>query len=43
MLLMNDTGMKMTTRLSVVASTASPISAVAAPAASKAFIFFSST
>ena len=40
---MNETGMKMTTRLSVVASTASPISAVASRAAWAGDIFFSST
>ena len=40
---MNDTGIKITTRLSVVAITARPISAVAARAASKGRIFFSST
>src|SRR5438445_388830 len=43
MLDMKDTGTKITTRLSVVAITARPISAVAALAASKACIFFSST
>ena len=43
MLDMNETGMKMTTRLSVVAMTASAISAVAALAAAKLSIFFSST
>ena len=42
MLDMNDTGTKITTRLNVVAMTASPISAVAARAASKGCIFFSS-
>ena len=42
MLDMNDTGTKITTRLRVVAMTASPISAVAARAASKGRIFFSS-
>ena len=40
---MNETGRKITTSESVVASTASPISAVAARAASKASIRFSST
>ena len=39
---MNDTGRKMTTRLKVVAMTARPMSAVAARAASNAFIRFSS-
>ncbi len=39
---MNDTGMKITTRHSVVASTGSAISAVASRAASNAFIPFSS-
>ena len=43
MLDMKDTGTKITTRLNVVASTARPISAVAARAASKGCIFFSST
>src|SRR6266404_991975 len=43
MLDMNDTGTKMTTRLNVVAITASPISAVAARADSNRRIFFSST
>ncbi len=43
MLDMKETGMKMTTRLKVVAMTASPISAVAARAASNGRIFFSST
>ena len=43
MLDMNETGTKMTTRLSVVAMTARPISAVAARAASNGCIFFSST
>ena len=43
MLDMNETGTKITTRLSVVAITAKPISSVAAPAASIGFIFFSST
>ena len=42
MLDMNETGTKMTTRLSVVAMTGSPISAVAAFAASNGPIFFSS-
>ena len=42
MLDMNETGTKMTTRLKVVAMTARPISAVAARAASKGRIFFSS-
>ena len=42
MLDMNDTGIKITTRLIVVASTGSAISAVASRAASKGFIFFSS-
>ena len=40
---MNDTGTKMTTRLNVVAMTASPMSAVASRAASNASTFFSST
>ena len=40
---MNETGTKMTTRLNVVAMTARPISAVAARAASKEFMAFSST
>ena len=40
---MNDTGMKMTTREKVVAITASPMSAVAARAASNGDIPFSST
>ena len=40
---MNETGTKITTRLNVVAITASPISAVAARAASNGRIFFSST
>ncbi len=40
---MNETGTKITTRLSVVASTARPISAVAARAAANGAIFFSST
>ena len=40
---MNDTGTKMTTREKVVAMTASPMSAVAARAASNGPIFFSST
>src|SRR5688500_20013699 len=40
---MNETGTKITTRLRVVASTARPISAVAARAASRGGIFFSST
>ena len=40
---MKDTGTKMTTRRSVVAMTASPMSAVAARAASNGFIRFSST
>ncbi len=39
---MNETGTKITTRLKVVAMTARPISAVAARAASKGPIFFSS-
>ncbi len=43
MLDMNETGMKITARLSVVASTGSAISAVAAAAASNGPIFFSST
>ena len=43
MLDIKDTGTKMTTRLSVVAITASPISAVASRAASNGRIFFSST
>ena len=43
MLDMNDTGTKITTRLSVVASTGSAISAVAASAASNGPILFSST
>ena len=43
MLDMNETGMKMTTRLSVVARTGSAISAVAARAASKGPTRFSST
>src|ERR1041385_2244005 len=43
MLDMNETGTKITTRLSVVARTAVPISLVAARAASNEFIFFSST
>jgi hypothetical protein len=43
MLDMNETGTNTTTRLSVVASTASPISAVAARAASIGGIAFSST
>ena len=43
MLDMNETGMKMTARLSVVASTGSAISAVAAFAASNGPICFSST
>ena len=42
MLDMNDTGMKITTRLIVVASTGRAISAVASRAASNGFIFFSS-
>ena len=42
MLDMNETGTKITTRLNVVAMTASPISAVAARAASNGRIFFSS-
>jgi hypothetical protein len=40
---MNDTGTKITTSESVVAMTASPMSAVASRAASKGRIFFSST
>jgi len=40
---MNETGTKITTRLRVVASTARPMSAVAARAAAKGSIFFSST
>ncbi len=40
---MKETGTNTTTRLSVVASTASPISWVAARAASIGGIFFSST
>ena len=40
---MKDTGRKMTTRLKVVAMTARPMSAVAARAASKGVIRFSST
>ena len=40
---MKATGTKMTTRLNVVAMTAMPISAVAARAASKEFMRFSST
>ncbi len=40
---MNETGRKITTSENVVASTASPMSAVAARAASKVSIFFSST
>ncbi len=43
MLDMKETGTKMTTRLNVVAITASPISAVARFAASNGCIFFSST
>ena len=43
MLDMNDTGMKITTRQSVVASTGSAISAVASRAASNGESFFSST
>ena len=39
---MNETGMKITTRHSVVASTGRPISAVASRAASNGGIFFSS-
>ena len=43
MLDMNETGMKMMARLSVVAMTGSAISSVAALAAAKLSIFFSST